>query len=211
MPIISTAEYKTYRGITDSGWDTRLGVLIPMVQAHLERYCGRAFDQATYTDEAYDGNGERSLWLPHGPVTAVSAVKILDSEGGTTTLGSGDYRWTADGQLFRISGSYDSGWDYQTIMRTLGGRRSFVWPDDAPANILVTYTAGYAADGHPDDLKGLMYLLVDAALDEAGENFNLAASGDGVVSRTVLAPDLITRRFADLARPWRGVGLAVPR
>ena len=207
MAIISTAEYKAYAGITDSDWDTRLGVLIPAVQASLERYCGRVFEEATYTDEKYSGNGEQSLWLKNTPVTAVSAVKTVDSDDTTTTLDSGDYRFTAEGQLFRFDADSNAAWDGVDSGVSFGRTRSVVWSDAAPDNVQVTYTGGFSTV--PDDLKWLMYILVDGAIDEAGENWGLGNTADGVVTRASLAPDLIVRRFADLCRPWRGSGLAV--
>jgi len=200
MALISTAEYKAYAGITDSTWDTRLAVLISMTEAALLRYCGRAFEEATYTDAEIDGTGERSLWLPNTPVTAVSAVKIVASDGTTTTLDSTDYRWTAAGEIFRLGSNqwWDDG-DGYAFARDNSAR----WPDPIePASVLVSYTGGYATI--PDDLKGLMYLLVDSAMDQAGENWMLGATGNGVESKTWMTPDLIALRFALLARPWRG-------
>lgn len=212
MAIISTAEYKAYAGITDADWDTRIGILTPIGQGMLEEYCGRVFESATYTDVKFTGNGEQSLWIKNRPVTAVSAVKTVDSEGTSTTLEASTYRFSAEGELHRLSGSvsgWDRGWDYQRSIGTVGGIRSNVWSDDAPDNILISYTGGYTSLLMPDSLKGLMYLITDGLIDEAGENWKLAATGDGVISRTALAPDLITRRYADLCRPWRGSGLAV--
>ena len=207
MAIISTAEYKAYAGITDSDWDTRLDVLIPMGQAGLERYCGRTFEEATYTDAKFSGNGQCSIWIPNTPLTAVSAVKTVDSAGTETTLASTEYRFTEEGELFRLGGGSGSAWDYQTVVNPLQPRATGTWSDDAPDNILVSYTGGYSTV--PDDLKGLMFMIVDSILDEAGENWKLASGADGVVNRTLMAPDLISRRFGDMCRPWRGSGLAV--
>lgn len=208
MPIITTAEYKAARGITDATWDARLDIYIPQTQAALERFCGRLFDETVYVDKPYDGNGERSLWVLDAPVTAVAAVKTVDQDGTETTLATTDYRWTEPGEFFLlndISGywgdCYGMGWG-------IGGACDGpVWPDGAPSNVLLSFTGGYSTA--PDDLKGLMYQLLDALFDEAGENFNLSATGNGVESKTWLAPDLIATRYAYLCRPWRQIGTTV--
>lgn len=207
MPIITTTEYKAAMGITDSGWDTRIGIFITIAQSTLEDHCGRSFDETTYTDAKFSGNGERSLWINNHPVTAVSSVKTVDSTGTATTLDSTAYRFTSEGELFRLDGSYESAWDKPVVVYP--GARSVgpVWSDSEPDNILISYTGGYST--HPASLKALMYVLVDGLLDEAGENWKLASSADGVINRSVLAPEMITRRYADLCRPWRGSGLAV--
>jgi len=205
LAVISTAEYKAYADISGADWDTRLGVLIPIGIGLVENYCGRTFEEATYTDAKFSGTGERSIWIPNTPLTAVSAVKTVDQDGTATTLDSTAYRFTADGQLFRLE---SSGWGSEYDRPYIYDRpRGPVWSDDAPDNLLITYTGGYST--HPDELKGLMYMVVDALIDEAGENWKLASSGDGAITRAALAPDLITRRFADMCRPWRGSGLAV--
>jgi hypothetical protein len=197
MAIISTAEYKTWAGIADAGFDTRLGVLIPAVQAALETACGRAFDSTVYTDEAYDGNGERSLWLPQTPIAALTVVKIKASDGTTDTVDTGDYRHTSIGELHRLAGG-DYLWG--NPVPVFGGENGPVWPVGVE-NILVTYTAGYSA--MPTDLQLLMYTLVDAALDNAGESWMLGSTGDGQESKSFLSPADMATRYAQLIAPWR--------
>lgn len=200
MAIISTAEYKAWAGIADAGFDTRLGIIIPAVQMVLENYCGRAFDEVTYTDEVYDGTGEPSVWLKNTPVTAVSAVKTIASDSTSTTLVSTSYRFRSTGELYRLSGSDDYRWDYRGELG-FGRLRGVVWDDSEPGNLLVTYTGGYST--MPLSLQHLMYTLVDAAVDQAGENWMLGATNDGVEARTFLNPLDIDSRFSSLARPWR--------
>lgn len=200
MAIITTAEYKTYAGIADTGFDTRLGVLIPAVQDHLEDHCGRAFDETTYTDAVFDGNGEASMWLNNAPVTAVSAVKVKSSDGTTTTLDSTAYRFRSNGELYRFGGNDSDGWDHQS---GFGASRGSVWSDSAPGNILISYTGGWAT--MPVSLQYLMYQLVDAAIDRAGDSWMVGSTGDGTESKTYLNPLDLDSRFASLAQPWKRV------
>ena len=116
MAIITTTEYKAWADITDAGFDTRLGIIIPSVQAELEAACSRVFDFTAYTDELHDGNGERSVWIPNAPVTAVSAVKLRDSTGVDTTQDATSYRWTADGELRRLTSDSFAWGGGQTIL-----------------------------------------------------------------------------------------------
>ena len=196
MAIITTTQYKAWAGITDAGFDTRLAIIIPAVQSTLEDYCGRLFDSDTYADEKYDGNGEQSLWLKNFPVTALSAVKSVASDGTETTLSADSYRFTARGELHRLS-SNEALWGTPvSFMRT----STAVWDDSAPENLLVSYTGGYST--MPASLELLMYTLVDAAVDQAGESWMLSATGDGTETKTFLNPTDINMRYASLAREF---------
>ena len=206
MALITTGEYKVHAGIADTDWDARVALYIGVVQGMLEDYCGRAFEAVSYSDAKFSGNGEQSIWIHNTPIITVEEVKTVDSSGFETTLAATAYRFTERGELFRLDGSFDS-WDSERSYYGQSGSRCAIWDDSAPDNILVSYQGGYSTIPH--SLKGLMYILVDAALDDAGENWKLSTTADGVVNRAVLAPDLITRRYADLCRPWRGSGLAV--
>lgn len=199
MPIASTANYKTRSGISTAGYDTVLDVLLPAVQADLERACGRAFDQATYTDEEYHGRGERSIWLRNTPVTTLTTVKTRDNAGTATTLESTDYR--LDGTTGELRRLEPSDWAREERPRVLGISTAGypVWPDEM-LNVLVTYTGGYATA--PDDLKNLFYTLVDAAWDNIRENWTLAQAADGVKQRTFLNGKMYAQAKAELIRPW---------
>ncbi|MBO6739044.1 MAG: hypothetical protein JJ916_04205 [Phycisphaerales bacterium] len=200
MPITTASEYKTHRGITGSDYDTLIGNLITQEQAWLERRLGRAFDEATYTDEAYDGTGTGELWLDNRPVSALTAVKILASDGTTTTLDSGDYRLVDSQYIHRLK---STGWD---AVSPWDGYSGPCFPR-GHGNILVTYTAGYAADEHPEDLVKLMFQLVDIALDERGQNPVIQQRADGVVQRTRMSPADAERARSDLVRPWKRVSV----
>jgi hypothetical protein len=200
MPIITTAEYKVHIGESGTGYDSAIDVYIAAVQADLERACSRVFNEATYTDQAYSGNGEPNLWLRNYPVSAVSAVKTLSSDGTTTTLAATDYRLVDAEYLHRISSS-DFGWGYPP----LGSNRGPCWPE-GDGNLLVTYTGGFSDEDMPDDLKRLMYELVDAAMDRRGENWTLSQAADGIKQRTMLTGKMYAEAKAELIRPWvRGV------
>ena len=195
MPIITATEYKTRRGLTGSDYDTVIGDIIDSKQAWAERYCGRAFDEATYTDEVYSGKGENRLYLGNWPVTAVSAVKSIDSSGTATALASTEYRLVGQRYLFRLSAS-EIGWEPYTA----SSGPLWAYGD---GNYSVTYTAGYST--HPDDLKEAMYKMVDIGFGERGQSHLLAQSGDGVIQRVNMNPSDQMAYLANLWRPWKAV------
>lgn len=202
MPIITAAEYKTRRGISGTDYDAILAVIIPSQQSWLERQCGRAFDEATYADLAHDGDGSPRLWLKHWPVTAVTAVKLLNSDGTTTTLDTSSYRLTDGEYLYRQSGT-ESAWEPRSVFSEYRGP---CFPN-GDGNVLVSFTAGYADGDAPDDLKDLMFTLVDMGLDERGQNPIVAQRADGVVQRTRMTAMEKRQTLADLIRPWKRVSV----
>lgn len=200
MPIITATEYKTQMGISGTAYDTIIGGQISMQQAWLERQCGQLFDEDTYTDDPHDGDGSPRLWLKNTPVTALTAVKLLNSDGSTTTLDSSSYRLVDGEYLTRVDGS-EAAWEPRSPFD------GYVGPcfPKGDGNVLVSYTAGYADEDAPDDLKALMYTLVAMGLDERGQNPVVQQRADGVVQRTRMSPMDARQAKADLIRPWKRV------
>jgi hypothetical protein len=97
-------------------------------------WCNRQFSSATYTDEAYDGDGENELMLNEFPVTALTSVRALDESADEVALVvADDVIMTArDAQMGRIRINPRS---------TTALFRRF---PQGEANVLVTYTAGFA-------------------------------------------------------------------
>lgn len=124
MALTSTATVKTYCGITGSGSDTQIGVIVDAVDAAIKRYLGRQIESAAITGETHDGDGLSDyIVLSDYPVTAVASVTLSG-----VALASGDYSAESlTGRLF-----------YRP-----GGSSYAPWPEGR-RNIVVTYTAGYA-------------------------------------------------------------------
>lgn len=199
MAIITASEYKTHRGISGTGYDAILAVIIPAQQSWLERQCGRAFDEATYTDQVHDGDGSQRLYLKNWPVSAVSAVKSVASDGSTTTLDSTAYRLVDSEYLYRLG--TETAWESPS---PFSGYRGPCFTE-GDGNYQVSYTAGYSTA--PGDLKSLMFKLVDMELEERGRNPVLAQSADGVVQRTRMSAMERRTILADLVRPWKRVSV----
>jgi hypothetical protein len=71
--LTSTANFKTYAGITSSDDDTLIGYLISRATSAIERYCDRTLRSATYR-EFYDGTGTNDLTLKEYPISAVTLL-----------------------------------------------------------------------------------------------------------------------------------------
>lgn len=197
MAIISTTEYKAWRSISASTYDTILGVLIPAAQAALERYCERVFDSATFTDEAHDGNGSEWIIAKNTPITTMTSVETLDNNGTATVVASTDYRHDPlSGRIFRLGAGRGR------IVRDSWGDIAYpefgvqpCWPEGFQ-NILVTYVGGYSSQTMPTDLKLLMYKLVDALFFEVKDGIT---GNDPLVSSEKLGDYSYTRATKTLS------------
>jgi hypothetical protein len=161
MAIITTAEYKTYAGISGIGDDTFIGVCINAATAALQRLTGRTFEGGTFTEKYSIGPDQRSIQLRNWPVASVTSVTQLLVNGGTYVLDSSIYtfdatrgvlyfynedwgRWFVDSQYDRLQ-PYDAGY-----------RPAF---EPGTFNYSIVYVAGSAVT---DDLKYALYQYVDA-------------------------------------------------
>lgn len=110
-----------------------LAALGDAVQSEIERHLSRTLDVATYT-EAYDGNGQSTLYLLHDPITAVSAVSI---NGAALAVDSTVATYPHSEIVVHRNRA--------AIVRTSGAP----WTPGF-SNILVTYSAGLGGvDGPP--------------------------------------------------------------
>ena len=173
------------------------------------RHCNRIDANGAQTfesgsrDEYYDGDGGEILLLRNAPVSSITSIATVASDGTNTTIDSTAYRlvsrtgqviWNGAGLTLRNVDSQGfevpkAGPDY---FRTKIG-----WPRGT-ANIRVQYTGGFSTV--PDDLAGIatdvvveMYLNrrtnQSAALQSIG-GFSTAYRGVG---------DLVRKRAAQLA------------
>ena len=117
--LTTTAQAKTYLGISTTDYDDVLELLIDSATEMIESYCrGRRFAETTYTDEEMDGNDKYEFLLPQYPVTDIVSLTIDD-----TLISSSDYIVLEEEGVVRSNYQFKFQWDEQVIK--------------------VTYSAGY--------------------------------------------------------------------
>lgn len=205
MAIITAAQYKTFKGISDTTYDAQLAVVVPAAQAVAERYCNRVFDIGTFT-ELHDGDGSDTLILKNAPIVSITSIKLVDSAGTVlSTYASTDYVLTLVTAIVKL---YDSRYgrlvhdSFGILQNTNWGNQPY-WPRGTQ-NIQVVYSGGYTSA--PADLQLAMYLYVDSILSAA-----TAAVGTGTYQSERLgnysyALAMASQKFEafrHLFAPWR--------
>jgi len=77
--ILSLAEYKTVRGITNTSNDTQLAAIIEMVNNYIENYCNREFGNGVFSERnqgIFDYLGRYVFHVKNKPISTVSSVSI---------------------------------------------------------------------------------------------------------------------------------------
>lgn len=205
MGLEPVTEILTYTPEQDNTNSTLIGTLITETDAAIGRFCNRIDSTGTVTFESasrtekYDGNGQPVLVLRNAPVTAITSVSLVDSDGTVTALSSDSYtadlvngrlHWNSSVGTNWFAMGYDSPAD-------IGARGRTGWPRGFQ-NIQVVYTAGYATV--PGDLQGVATdIVVEAYLNRRR---NMALASDGAGSRSVSyrsVEEMVRARQAQLA------------
>lgn len=130
IDLVTLADARGWLDIPAGSDDVNVQRAITAVSQMIATWCSRNFVQADYTD-TYDGTGGFALILRNFPVSSISAVSI-------------------DGRIVSAAaGPLDSGY-------ALSGRRLILRGScfsRGQANVVVSYTAGYAPDAIPADLQ----------------------------------------------------------
>lgn len=201
MALCTAAEFKAWRGVTGTDWDTLIGDLIDSAQAEIERLCGRTaggFESASFT-EVFDGDGSQTLRVSNGPISSITSITVGNSDPVTLSADSYTFKDRTISRLpFNGGGSFVSrdGWGDPLPI----GSRSPCF-DEGVQNVTVVYTGGYATV--PDDLKQVCYEFVAHALDSRGQDFGKQASVTGNTQYTYRTVAEFKEYKLMLTRPWR--------
>lgn len=179
--LATLADVRAYLRLTSTADDQILAALVTAASDWIVAYLSRPIRQAT-ASEPFSGRGNRMLYLPRAPVTDVSAVTI-DGQAVPARVGTGKgFSWA--GQVVYLEG----------YAFTRG-----------QANVLVTYTAGYAEDAIPASLKQACVELVAWRYREReriGElSRSLPASGESISFSQAAMPANVDLLLAQ----WRNV------
>lgn len=205
MPIITTAQYKTYAGITGTAQDAQLNVIIPALQDELEIATGRKFDAAAFV-ERIDGADSPTLGVRNYPINSVASVTLINRAGTVvTTYASTGYKIEGStGLISRQCGGFWGGSDYYApLQNPLVFERAPEFPDGW-RNIEVSYNGGYADVDMPPSLKLLMYDLTTTTLANAGVDQSMESEHLGHYSYKRGNGDIWVR-FASRVNAWKRV------
>lgn len=186
--LVTTAVYKSWRGITGSTYDTFIATILDWVSNDIRDYCSRdetnGFESATRT-EYYSGPDDAIIQLRERPVTSITSVTQTYAGGDSVVLDSGSYRVDADsGLLSRIdvvrnrfssySASYlGQGGDFKPSPRFAEGFN----------NVTVVYVAGYSTI--PGALTKATCLLADMLFNGRGRDMAIQSETIGQYSYTL--------------------------
>jgi uncharacterized phiE125 gp8 family phage protein len=154
LAVTTLAEYKVFTGISGTGDDAALTVMIALAQDLAEKHCGRLFDSSART-QVYDGMGTKVLQVNAYPITAVSSITVEDAEGDVYwTLATTEYKIDANAGIITLTPKNGP---------TIDGDDSYWWgastfPSDAQ-NINIVYTGGYTTA--PDSLKYAVWMITN--------------------------------------------------
>lgn len=136
VALITTANLKTFLGISGSSEDTILDSIVNAASKMIQSFCGKALVQATYT-EYYDGSGVEELILKNYPIASVTSLNI----DGSRTFGSSTDINVADNVIIDANSGIITLWhNYSVFPKGL-------------RNVKVVYVAGYATNAIPYDLQ----------------------------------------------------------
>jgi len=191
VDLVTTANYKTYSGITNTAKDTVIDQLVASVSVLVKSYCGISFlDYAATAKTEYfniDDDFTTDIFLDEMPVLVITSVKERETQSVAYT------------ELYTAGAS--DGYDYIVqkelgiISRTTsGGYTNF---KQGARSVEVVYTAGYA--DLPEDLKLAIYDLITYYLKDEHKqrrsivNSSITNQGTSSVDGSSNFPDHITR------------------
>jgi uncharacterized phiE125 gp8 family phage protein len=151
---ISLAEVKLHLRIDDNADDVLLGALITTARQHAEHDTRRAL--VTQTRKlVLDQFPLDVITLDHAPVSAVTSVLYIDTDGVEQTLDAGAYKLDKITEPCRLVPAYGTSWPATR----------------AEINaVSITYTCGYGApEGVPESIKRWMLLRIGALYENREE------------------------------------------
>lgn len=135
-------------GGADSHHDSQVSSLVLAATKVVEDRTGRALVSQTWemTLDRFPLTGPRRIVLPRPPLSSVSSITYVDSDGASQTLSSSNYRVSTHREPGTVEESYDTTWPTTR---------------DIQEAVKVTFVAGYAnLESVPEALKQAILLIV---------------------------------------------------
>lgn len=160
--LTTVARFKAFAGLTglSAAQDTVIEILINSLTEYVENYCQRRFMKTAYSNEVYDGDGSRELYLKEYPVISGETFTLQDRSTGSN---QDDWGTISSSEYFV---------DNETgIVEFAGKSRKF---RNSPQAYRVTYTSGFdfdnaltfLADTEAGDVEYAMWKLLKTAWDK---------------------------------------------
>jgi uncharacterized phiE125 gp8 family phage protein len=142
---VTTAEAKVHCRVEGADSDEYLAQLVTDARRHVEDITGRALINQTWTAKA--DRFDECFELRHNPVSSVSSVTYVDTDGVTQTATGSLYTADTDHLPARVYLAYGQSWPSTRSQRKA---------------VTITYVAGYgaAASAVPGPLKHAIKFLV---------------------------------------------------
>lgn len=159
MALVTLAEVKAYLGISANTYDTFLTEQINFVSAVIEGYCGRVFNQATYTQDFYSQDYEfdqTELHLFHYPLVSITSIKPFNLVNNAKV-------YLDPVTEYRINKP-------MAIVMSQSGLFSYC------DGVEIIYSAGYATI--PDILKNTCYGVIEGRYSKKVSGVNLNFGSD---------------------------------
>jgi hypothetical protein len=204
--LVSTAEYKAWRGITVSTYDSIIATLLGWVSTDIRRYCGRdltnGFESATRT-ETYAGSGDIYIQLREWPITSITSVTQVYAGGDTSVVDADTYRVDADNGLLACvdarRGRFAS-WQVNASNGYAGNWLPAPNFTEGFLNYSVVYVGGYSTI--PADLHMATCLLTDLLYTRRGVDLSLKSENIGQYSYTRADAPMVAQIRKDLLAPF---------
>jgi hypothetical protein len=206
--LVSTAEYKAWRGISGTTLDTFISTTLGWVSADVRRFCGRnltnGFESATRT-ETYSGMDEATILLTEWPITSITSVTQLYAGGQTSLVDSNSYRVESDtGILSRIDvdrGRFAS-WGLNQFNGYTGNWKPAPRFEEGFYNYSVVYVGGYSTI--PADLHMAVCRLTDVLFNQRGNDPSITSESLGQYSVTRMSQADFSKMKMELLAPFNG-------
>lgn len=144
----------------DSDEPTLVESMGKVARAHIEKYCGVRFASRTGVVMRCDGWSDMAR-LPEAPVTAISGITYIDTDGASQTLSTDVYELRSDDLEAAVVLKYNQTWP----------------PIQLGSRITVTATVGYATI--PPDVAWAIQMLA-AHLNENREDTVVGVSAEKI-------------------------------
>lgn len=137
--LTTVAKVKDFLGIVSADNNSTFAVLIKGVSATMERYCGRSFLQASYTEYLDAKPGNTKLFLKNWPITSLTSLKYRTGSWATPTwqaFGASDYLLTEEIGRVNLSVSLPEADKYIQAIYVGGYLIDFTDEDDLTSHTL---------------------------------------------------------------------------